>query len=117
MTLFAQLMDFPPQSRFGRIVARYHADRLVQTLARAAHFQVVAVIQPTRRTSLRHIEACPAAQTGKRYQMGFRERVHRSTLAAANRVRDRRIRAAFGQRLVVPAPGLHAGDDLRARRP
>ncbi len=36
-TRFAQRMEFPPWSRFGRIVARYDGDRAVRTLTCAAN--------------------------------------------------------------------------------
>jgi hypothetical protein len=111
-TLFAQLMDFLPWSTFGRIVARYHGDRSVRTLPCASHFRVMAFAQLTYRESLRDIEVCLTAQAGKLYHMGFRERIHRSTLADANEVRDWRIYAEFAQRLIAQARRLYAGDDL-----
>jgi Domain of unknown function (DUF4372) len=83
-TLFAQLMDFLPWSTFSRIVSRYDGDRAVRTLSCAAQFRVMAFAQLTYRESLRDIEACLSAQAGKLYHMGFRDRVHRSTLAVAN---------------------------------
>jgi len=111
-TLFAQLMDFLPWTTFSRIVARYDGDEAVRTLPCAAQFRVMAFAQLTYRESLRDIEACLTAQAGKLYQMGFRELVHRSTLADANEARDWRIYAAFAQRLIAQARRLYAGDSL-----
>jgi uncharacterized protein DUF4372/DDE family transposase len=111
-TLFAQLMDFLPWSTFSRIVARYDGDRAVRTLSCTAQFRVMAFAQLTYRESLRDIEACLSAQTAKLYHMGFREPVHRSTLADANEARDWRIYAAFAQRLIAQARRLYAGDSL-----
>ena len=111
-TLFAQLMDFLPWSTFSGIVARYDGDRAVRTLSCAAHYRVMAFAQLTYRESLRDIEACLSAQTAKLYHMGFREPVHRSTLADANEARDWRIYAEFAQRLIGQARRLYAGDDL-----
>ena len=111
-TLFAQLMDFLPWSTFSRIVSRYDGDRAVRTLSCAAQFRVMAFAQLTYRESLRDIEACLSAQAGKLYHMGFRDRVHRSTLADANEARDWRIYAEFAQRLIGQARRLYAGDDL-----
>jgi Transposase DDE domain/Domain of unknown function (DUF4372) len=111
-TLFAQLMDFLPWTTFSRIVARYDGDQAVRTLPCAAQFRVMAFAQLTYRESLRDIEACLTAQAGKLYQMGFRELVHRSTLADANEARDWRIYAAFAQRLIAQARRLYAGDSL-----
>ena len=111
-TLFAQLMDFLPWSTFSRIVARYDGDRAVRTLSCTAQFRVMAFAQLTYRESLRDIEACLSAQTAKLYYMGFREPVHRSTLADANEARDWRIYAEFAQRLIAQARRLYAGDSL-----
>jgi len=111
-TLFAQLMDFLPWSTFSRIVARYDGDRAVRTLSCATHYRVMAFAQLTYRDSLRDIEACLSAQAAKLYQMGFREPVHRSTLAGANEARDWRIYAEFAQRLIGQARRLYAGDSL-----
>src|SRR5580704_4409051 len=72
----------------------------------------MAFAQLTYRESLRDIEACLSAQAGKLYHMGFRDRVHRSTLADANEARDWRIYAEFAQRLIGQARRLYAGDDL-----
>ena len=173
--LFAQLMDFPPQSTFGRIVARYHADRLVQTRPwlvrrvskwwrsarrggspglKAGEERAGCVIcfrmpwfprdqhKPLGAGSVAHRrealpswagESRPTDPPGKHArsrslprgarrralprlsgQLGFRQRVHRPTLADANGVRVRRTRARFGQRLMVPATELHARHDLMA---
>ena len=111
-TLFSQLMDFLPWTTFGRIVARYGGDRAVRTLSCTAQFRVMAFAQLTYRESLRDIEACLAAQAGKLYHMGFRDLVHRSTLADANEARDWRIYAEFAQRLITQARRLYAGDSL-----
>jgi hypothetical protein len=111
-TLFAQLMDFLPWSTFSRIVARYDGDRAVRTLSCAAQYRAMAFAQLTYRESLRDIEACLSAQAAKLYHMGFREPVHRSTLADANEARDWRIYAEFAQRLIAQARRLYAGDSL-----
>jgi hypothetical protein len=111
-TLFARLIDVLPRTTFGRIVARYGGDRAVRTLCCAAQFQLMAFAQLTYRVSLRDIEACLAAQAGKLYHMGFRDLVHRSTLADANEARDWRIYAEFAQRLIAQARRLYAGDSL-----
>ena len=83
-TLFAQLMDFLPWTTFARIVERYGGDRYVKSLCCAEHFRVMAFAQLTYRESLRDIEACLSAQAAKRYHMGFRHDIKRSTLADAN---------------------------------
>src|ERR1700674_5235135 len=111
-TLFAQLMDFLPWSTFDRIVARYNGNRAVRTFPCAAQYQVMAFAQITYRESLRDIEVCLSAQSAKLYHMGLRGPIRRSTLADANEIRDWRIYAEFGQRLIAQARRLYAADDL-----
>ena len=60
----------------------------------------LAFAQLTFRESLRDIEACLRAVQSKLYHMGFRGRVSRSTLAAANEAHDWRIFADFAQVLI-----------------
>jgi hypothetical protein len=102
-TVFAQLMEFLPWSTFDRIVGRYEGNRGVRKLPCAQHYQVMAFAQLTYRESLRDIEACLSARAAKLYHMGFREPVHRSTLADANETRDWRIYAELAQRLIAQA--------------
>ena len=111
-TLFAQLMDFLPWSTFTRIVDRYDGDLRVRTMPCAEQFQAMAFAQPAYRESLRDIEVCLSAQPSKLYHMGFREPVHRSTLADANETRDWHIYAEFAQRLIRKARRLHANESL-----
>jgi hypothetical protein len=111
-TLFAQLMDFVPWSTFSRLVRRYGGDQRVRTLACAEQYRAMAFAQLTYRESLRDIETCLTAQSAKLYAMGFRECIHRSTLADANETRDWRIYAELAQRLIAQARKLYADEDL-----
>jgi hypothetical protein len=111
-TLFAQLMNFLPWSTFARIVARYDGDRRVRTLSCAEQYRAMAFAQLTYRESLRDIETCLSAQAAKRYHMGFREAVRRSTLADANETRDWRIYAELAHRLIAQARKLYASESL-----
>ena len=111
-TLFAQLMDFLPWSTFTRIVDRYDGDKRVRTMPCAEQFRAMAFAQLTYRESLRDIEVCLSAQPSKLYHMGFREPVHRSTLADANETRDWHIYAEFAQRLIRKARRLYANESL-----
>ena len=111
-TLFAQIMDFLPWTTFDRYVDRYGGNRGVRSMTCAEQYRIMAFAQLTYRESLRDIEVCLAAQTGKLYHMGFRGQVKRSTLADANESRDWRIYADFGQRLIVQARDLYIKDDL-----
>jgi hypothetical protein len=111
-TLFAQLMDFLPWKTFHRIVDRHDGDRYVKSMTCAEQFRVMAFAQLTYRESLRDIEVCLSAQSAKRYHMGFRQEVKRSTLADANEARDWKIHAAFAEHLIAQARKLYIGDSL-----
>lgn len=111
-TLFAQLMDYLPWTTFTRIVNRYDGNHRVRAFTCAEHYRVMAFAQLTYRESLRDIEACLSAQSHKLYHMGFRESVHRSTLADANETRDWRIYAEFAHRLIAQARKLYAHEDI-----
>ena len=71
----------------------------------------MAFAQLTYRESLRDIEVCLRAQSGKLYHMGLPAGVSRNTLANANRVRNWCIYADFTQRLVHIARQLYREDD------
>ncbi len=111
-TLFAQVMDFLPWKTFHRIVDRYGGDYRTRSLRCAEQFRVMAFAQLTYRESLRDIEVCLGAQTGKLYHMGIGAAVARSTLADANESRDWRIYFEFAQRLIVKARALYVGEDF-----
>lgn len=72
----------------------------------------MAFAQLTYRESLRDVEACLRAQSGKLYHMGIRAKVSRSTLADANERRDWRIYADFAQAMIRTARPLYANEDL-----
>src|SRR5450755_3701107 len=87
-TLFAQVMDFVPWRSFGRIVDRYGGNAGVGRMNCAEQFRVMAFAQLTWRESLRDIEVTLAANSHKRYAIGLRHEIRRSTLAGANESRD-----------------------------
>src|ERR1700723_2848261 len=72
----------------------------------------MAFAQLTYRESLRDIEACLRSMQGKLYQLGFRGKVARSTLADANESRDWRIYADFAQVLIAIARPLYVHDPI-----
>jgi len=72
----------------------------------------MAFAQLTYRESLRDIEACLKAIPKKRYHMGIKGSVARSTIAEANEKRDWRIYADFAQVLISQAKKLYAKDDF-----
>jgi hypothetical protein len=111
-TLFAQVMDFLPLHQFHKCVQRYRGGYKVQTFSCLDQFLCMAFAQLTYRESLRDIESCLRAAGPKRYHMGIRSRVSRSTLADANQHRDWRIYADFAQVLIAIAKDLYANEDF-----
>jgi Domain of unknown function (DUF4372)/Transposase DDE domain len=111
-TLFAQVMEFVPWTSFARIVQRHGGNAGVRSLSCAEQFRAMAFAQLTWRESLRDIEASLSANSTKRYAMGFRSAVKRSTLADANELRDWRIWSDLAALLIRRARKLYAGDSL-----
>jgi Domain of unknown function (DUF4372)/Transposase DDE domain len=109
-TIFAQLMDFVPAREFRRCVERYHGNRKVTNFSCWDQFLCMAFAQLTYRKSLRDIEICLRTLGGKRYHLGIRGRVSRSTLADANETRDWRIYADLAHVLIAQARALYAGE-------
>lgn len=68
--------------------------------------------QLTRRESLRDIELCLRGMGRKLYQMGFRGKVSRSTLADANEARSSEIYADFCKVLIRQARKLYAHESF-----
>jgi Transposase DDE domain/Domain of unknown function (DUF4372) len=111
-TLFAQVMEFIPWTSFSRIVARYNGDTGVRSFPCTEHFRVMAYAQLTWRESLRDIEDTLLANPAKRYAMGLRHAVHRSTLADANERRDWHIWADLAALLIKRATALYVDEPL-----
>jgi hypothetical protein len=66
--------------------------------------------QLTFRESLRDIEACLNAISSKRYHMGLKNRIAKSTIAYANETTDWRIYADFANVLIQKALSLYKDD-------
>ena len=111
-TVFSQVMDFLPLREFRKCVARYRGQYKVQSFSCLDQYLCMAFAQLTYRESLRDIEACLRAMGPKLDHAGFRGKVSRSTLAAANENRDWRIFADFAQMLIQTARPLYADEDL-----
>ena len=88
-------MDHLPSYEFQKCVARYRGDAHGRGFSCRDQYLAMAFAQLTYRESLRDVEACLRAMSGKLYHMGFRSRVARSTLADANDAHDWRIYADF----------------------
>src|SRR6266513_121121 len=111
-TVFSQLIDHVPNKEFHKCVARYHGDKYLRTFSCWDQFLSMVFAQLAFRDSLREIEACLRSIGGKRYHMGFRSTIARSTLADANESRDWRIYADFAQGLIGIARPLYAQDPI-----
>src|SRR5256885_1937875 len=111
-TVFSQLMDHLPRYEFQKCVGRYHGEYQQKSFSCWDQLLAMAFAQLTYRESLRDIEACLRAMSGKLYHMGFRGRVARSTLADANDAHDWRIYADFAQVLIRIARPLYASDPI-----
>jgi len=111
-TVFSQVLEHVPRYEFRKCVARYKGDYRNRGFSCWEQFLAMAFAQLTYRESLRDIEACLRALGSKRYHMGFRSRVARTTLADANERRDWRIYADFAQVLIDRARPLYARDAM-----
>ncbi len=105
-------MDYAPRYEFQKCVARYRGDYQQKGFSCWDQFLAMAFAQLIYRESLRDIEACLRALGRKRYHMGFRSKVARTTLADANERRDWRIYADFAQVLIGMARPLYAEDPI-----
>jgi hypothetical protein len=112
--VFAQLMDFVPHSEFQACVARYQADWHVRRFSCWDQWLCMAFAQLTHRESLRDIESCLRAVSGKLYHLGIRGEISRSTLARANECRDWRVYADLAKVLIAMARPLYADEPLLA---
>ena len=97
--VFAQIMSLGHRETFQRCVERYHGDAYIKTFSCRDQWLAMAFAQLTFRDSLRDLEAALNARPELLYQMGFRSRVARSTLADANEVRDWHIFADWAHLL------------------
>ena len=108
--VFSQLMDFVSHSEFQTCVARYKADRHLRRFSCWDQWLCMAFAQLTHRESLRDVESCLRAVSGKLYHLGLRGEVSRSTLARANERRDWRVYADLAQVLITTARPLYADE-------
>ena len=113
-TVFSQLTEHFPRYEFQKCVSRYKGDYQQKSFSCWNQFLAMTFAQLTYRESLRDIEACLRSVGSKLYNMGFRGKVSRSTLADANEMRDWRIYADFAQVLVALARPLYIGDPIGA---
>jgi hypothetical protein len=107
-TVFTQVLSLGHHETFHRCVERYRGDACIKSFSCYDQWLAMAFAQLTARESLRDLEAALGARRSLLYQMGFRGRVVRSTLADANERRDWRIYADWAQTLIRRARKLYA---------
>jgi len=110
--VFSELIAHLPHQEFQKCVAQYDHAPLPRKFSYWDQYLAMAFAQLTYRESLRDIEACLGAVTGKLYHLGFRGKVARTTLADANQARDWRIFADFAHVLIRIARPLYADEPL-----
>jgi hypothetical protein len=109
-TVFAQVMSLGHREVFRRCVARHEGDAYIKSFSCHDQWLAMAFAQLTHRESLRDLESALGSRAELLYQMGFRGRVQRSTLADANELRDWRIYADWAQALIRRARTLYASE-------
>lgn len=109
-TVFTQVLSLGHHETFHRCVERYRGDACIKSFSCYDQWLAMAFAQLTARESLRDLEAALGARQPLLYQMGFRGRVVRSTLADANECRDWRIYADWAQTLIRRARKLYASE-------
>ncbi len=110
-TVLAQLFDFISKYEFDKSVNKYQGNYKSQTFSCWEQYVVMSFAQLTYRESLRDIEACLQAVSGKLYHCGIRNKVAKSTLAYWNETRDWRIYSDFAQGLISEARTLYVEDN------
>jgi len=109
-TVFTQVLSLGHHETFHRCVERYRGDACIKSFSCYDQWLAMAFAQLTARESLRDLEASLGARQALLYQIGFRGRVVRSTLADANERRDWRIFADWAQTLIRRARKLYAAE-------
>ncbi|MBZ9631548.1 IS4 family transposase [Salegentibacter sp. LM13S] len=109
-TILSQVLDFISKYEFDKCVAKYNGNYRVRSFTCWEQFIVMMFAQFTYRESLRDIESCLAAISGKLYHSGVKSKVKRSTLSDANEKRDWRIYAEIAQLLIGEARELYKED-------
>ena len=110
--VFAELIAHLPHKEFQKCVVRHDRGPSPRKFSYWDHYLAMAFAQLSYRESLRDIEACLRAVTGKLYHLGFRGTVARTTLADANETRHWHIFADFAHVLIAMARPLYANDPI-----
>ena len=111
-TVFAQLISFLPRYEFKKCVKRYRGNHKVRKFSCWDQFLTMVFAQLTFRSSLRSTVNILNSRRIKLYQMGFRCKISRSTIAYANENRDWRIYADYAQVLINIAKDVYKNEKL-----
>jgi hypothetical protein len=112
-TIFSQIMSLIPEREFKACVDRYKGNYRARNFSCKDQFLVMSYAQLTNRDSLRDIENCLTALSGRLYHCGISYAVPRNTLSKANEKRNWRIYADLAQVLLMKVRPLYAKDDFR----
>lgn len=111
-TIFSQLLDLAPRYEFQECVKKYGEGVVARRFSLWDQFLSMSFAQLTYRESLRDIESCLQSLGKKKYGLGLRCEVKRTTLAYANENRDWRIWEEYAQILIQKVRPLYAKDNL-----
>lgn len=89
-TVFSQIMQFLPKSKFDQFVGQHNGDRYTKKLSSWNQLQILLFSQATGKESLRDIETGLSLHENKWYHLGI-QTVARSTLSDANNNRSYEI--------------------------
>lgn len=98
--VFSQVIEFIPRYQFDKLVKQYKGDWHSKNLKSYSHLLHLVFGQLTGCDSLRDICLCLEAHEGILYHLGFRNKVHHTSLSRANENRDYRIFEGLGQYLI-----------------
>ena len=112
-TIFSQIMSLIPEREFKACVDRHKGNYRARNFSCKDQFLVMSYAQLTNRDSLRDIENCLTALSGRLYHCGISYAVPRNTLSKANEKRNWRIYADLAQVLLMKVRPLYAKDDFR----
>lgn len=111
-TIFSQLLDLAPRFEFQECVKKHSKGLVAKRFSFWDQFLSMSFAQLTYRESLRDIESCLQSLGKKRYSLGLRCEVKRTTLAYANENRNWRIWEEYAQILIQKVRPLYAKDSL-----
>ena len=109
--VFSQIMSFIPKYQFDKCVFKYKGNYKAKTFTCWDQFLCMSFAQLSFRESLRDIEACLNAIGKKRYHLGLKHQVSKSTLAYKNETTDWRIYAEFAQILISKTRKYYNNDN------